>query len=186
MARTITVIGSYGEVVQSDRIVFSISCTSSKTTAEEARQSVAKRQEYIAQSCKNDGAKELKENSLLTKTADMFTFIKETQMMLNSVEKLDLLRNRFVEKLDSSVRIHEATFGFREKTLADVSKRAFSNACTIAREKASHLCSNLDVVLGECLKIEEVSSEWMITSTAANNSTEREYRSTVSAQFIIQ
>ena len=37
MARTITVIGSYGEVVQSDRIVFSISCTSSKTTAEEAR-----------------------------------------------------------------------------------------------------------------------------------------------------
>ena len=37
MDKTISVIGSYGEVVSTDRIVFVISCSSSKTTADEAR-----------------------------------------------------------------------------------------------------------------------------------------------------
>ena len=37
MDKIISVIGSYGEVVATDRIVFAISCSSSKPTAEEAR-----------------------------------------------------------------------------------------------------------------------------------------------------
>ena len=37
MDKTISVAGSYGEVVATDRIVFTISCSSSKLTADEAR-----------------------------------------------------------------------------------------------------------------------------------------------------
>jgi hypothetical protein len=37
---------------------------------------VEKRQKYITQSCLNDGGKDVRENCLLTKSGDMFTFIK--------------------------------------------------------------------------------------------------------------
>lgn len=142
MDKSITVTGSYGEVVATDRIVFAISCSSSKPTADEARfvqdsfnqltvlrlilqvvvisrDSVEKRQKYITQSCLNDGGKDLRENCLLSKSGDMFTFIKETRVILSSTEKLDTLRNKFIEKLDDSIKMHDTLYGFKEKTLLD-------------------------------------------------------------------
>ncbi|XP_063676479.1 uncharacterized protein LOC134812832 [Bolinopsis microptera] len=187
MDKTITVIGSYGEVVSTDRIVFAISCSSSKPTADEARDSVDKRQKYISQSCINDGGKDVRENCLMAKSGDMFTFIKETRVTLSSTEKLDTLRNKFVEKLDNSIKLHDTLYGFKEKTLAETSKRTFTNACRVATDKANHLCNNMDVKLGECIKIEELSSDWIQNSDLANNFTEREYRCKVQAQYgIIQ
>ena len=44
------------------------------------------------------------------------------------------------------------------------SKRAFTNACRVATDKANHLCNNMDVKLGECIKIEELSSDWIQNS----------------------
>ncbi|KAL5264698.1 hypothetical protein ACHWQZ_G005693 [Mnemiopsis leidyi] len=185
MDKIISVIGSYGEVVATDRIVFAISCSNSKPTAEEARESVEKRQKYITQSCINDGGKDIRENCLLTKSGEMFTFIKETRVTLSSAEKLDILRNKFVEKLDNSIKLHDTLYGFKEKTLAETSKRAFTNACKVATDKANHLCNNMDVKLGECIKIEELSADWIQNSHLANNFTEREYRCTVQAQYRI-
>ena len=40
------------------------------------RDSVDKRQKYISQSCINDGGKDVRENCLMAKSGDMFTFIK--------------------------------------------------------------------------------------------------------------
>lgn len=185
MSRTVTVIGSYGEIVSTDRIVFVISCQSTKTSADEARESVDKRQSYITQSCINEGGKDLKENCLLTKSGDMFTFIKETRVTLSSTEKLDVLRNKFVEKLDSSIKIHDTMYGFKERSLVETSKKSFTNACKVAHDKATHLCNTMDVKLGECVRIEELTSDWLQSSDVANNFTEREYRSTVQAQYHI-
>lgn len=185
MDKTISVAGSYGEVVATDRIVFTISCSSSKLTADEARDSVEKRQKYITQSCLNDGGKDVRENCLLTKSGDMFTFIKETRVTLSSTEKLDTLRNKFIEKLDNSIKLHDTLYGFKERTLAETSKKAFTNACRVATDKASHLCNNMDVKLGECINIEETSSGWMDNSNLANDFTEKEYRCKVQAQFRI-
>ena len=43
----------------------------------------------------------------------------ETRVTLSSTEKLDTLRNKFVEKLDNSIKLHDTLYGFKEKTLAE-------------------------------------------------------------------
>ena len=43
----------------------------------------------------------------------------ETRVTLSSAEKLDILRNKFVEKLDNSIKLHDTLYGFKEKTLAE-------------------------------------------------------------------
>ena len=53
------------------------------------RESVDKRQSYITQSCINEGGKDLKENCLLTKSGDMFTFIKGTFSQLKIAFKYE-------------------------------------------------------------------------------------------------
>ena len=43
----------------------------------------------------------------------------ETRVTLSSTEKLDTLRNKFIEKLDNSIKLHDTLYGFKEKTLAE-------------------------------------------------------------------
>ena len=75
-ARDIKVFGSYSEVVVSDKVIFTVTCSSNKPSVQEARESVDKRQEYIVSSCQHENAKDIKENSYLTKTGEMYTFKK--------------------------------------------------------------------------------------------------------------
>ena len=43
----------------------------------------------------------------------------ETRVTLSSTEKLDTLRDKFVEKLDNSIKFHDTLYGFKEKTSAE-------------------------------------------------------------------
>ncbi|NP_001121320.1 interleukin-1 receptor-associated kinase 1-binding protein 1 homolog [Xenopus laevis] len=161
--REVQVSGSAELSAAPDRAQVCIAVSSSKGTAAEAKSSVQRRLEYIAQSLRQGGVTEenitvSKEFQRLSNTYKMEAVV---CVVFSDFDKLQSNCNLLVEKLDSSVNISPPHFYHTADCLEKLRREVCLGAVANARRKAQEVCRLVGHSLGKALIIrEEELREW--------------------------
>ncbi|XP_063772923.1 interleukin-1 receptor-associated kinase 1-binding protein 1 [Pseudophryne corroboree] len=150
------------------RVCFRV--TSSKGAAAEARGSVQRRLEYIAQSLRQRGVTD--ENMTISKemkrTANTYQMEAEVNVIFKDFEKLQDICNMLVEKLDHSVCISSPQFYHSPENIEKLRREVCLHAVSNARRKAQEVCCIVRQSLGKALVIREEEIKELEDQTESN------------------
>ncbi|XP_055965894.1 interleukin-1 receptor-associated kinase 1-binding protein 1 [Sorex fumeus] len=163
LTREVHVGGSAEVSATPDRAQVAVRVASTKEAAAEARRSVGRRLDYIAQSLRQRGLPA--ENVTVTKdfrrVENAYHMEAEVCIVFTEFGKMQNICNFLVEKLDSSVIISEPQFYHTPDSVENLRRRACLVAVENARRKAQEVCTLVGQTLGKPLLIkEEEVKEW--------------------------
>ncbi|XP_075454086.1 interleukin-1 receptor-associated kinase 1-binding protein 1 [Ascaphus truei] len=161
--RGVQVTGAAQLSAAPDRARVRVQVTSNKGTAAEAKDSVQRRLEYIAQSLRQSGVRD--ENRTITKelqrTSNVYHMEAEVCVIFNDFEKMQSVSNTLVEKLNSSISICSPQFYHTPECVEKLRREVCLSAVSNARQKAQDVCLLVGQSLGRPLMIkEEEMREW--------------------------
>ncbi|XP_060061403.1 interleukin-1 receptor-associated kinase 1-binding protein 1 isoform X2 [Erinaceus europaeus] len=160
--REVHVSGTSEVSASPDRAQVAVRVSSSKDAAAEAKKSVCRRLDYIAQSLQQQGVQA--ENIVVTKDfrriENAYHMEAEVCITFSEFGKMQNVCNFLVEKLDSSVVIGQPQF-YHTPGSAENLRQACLVAVENAWRKAQEVCNLVGQVLGKPLLIkEEETKEW--------------------------
>ncbi|KAL2082424.1 hypothetical protein ACEWY4_022242 [Coilia grayii] len=161
--REVQVTGNAELSCPPDLAAVSISVSSSKESANDVKNSVSRRVEYILQTLRQHGVKEA--DTVVTKymqrVDDIYIMEAEVRVMFSDFDKMQSVRSVLLEKLDKSVCVGVPQFAHSPECLSIMRRRVSVAAVENARLKASEMCCILGQGLGRPLLVrEEESREW--------------------------
>ncbi|XP_013779025.1 interleukin-1 receptor-associated kinase 1-binding protein 1 homolog [Limulus polyphemus] len=152
-----------GEVeIPPDRGLLRVTVTSTKSTSEEAVNSVERRFEYVLHTLRTHGAEEEKNTvtrHLIRQSPDNYIMQADVEASFRRIEDCQTAAVKLVQKLDSTVHVGKPEFYHSSPAREAARKKAFSEAVCNAQEKVSDLASVFAVKTGEPLLILEEYSE---------------------------
>ncbi|XP_048841857.1 interleukin-1 receptor-associated kinase 1-binding protein 1 homolog [Brienomyrus brachyistius] len=159
----IQVTGSAEVTSPPDRAVLCISVSNAKGSVSDVTESVTRRLDYILQTLRQHDVKE--EHTTVTKSIrrEVNTYYMEAEVsaIFTDFEKMQVVSNTLVEKLDKTVSVYAPQFSHSAEHLAQLRRKACVAAVANAQQKAREACSLLGQGLGQPLLIrEEESREW--------------------------
>ncbi|KAM9317392.1 interleukin-1 receptor-associated kinase 1-binding protein 1 [Gastrophryne carolinensis] len=140
-----------------------IRVSSSKGSAAEARSSVQRRLDYIAQSLRQGALpdKDITISKEIQKNASAYQMDAEVCVVFKDFEKLQNISNILVEKLDSSVSLSSPHFYHTPENTEKLRREVCLNAVCNARRKAQEVCRLVGQSLGKAIVIrEDEMKEW--------------------------
>jgi len=164
-----------------DLIKIAVVVNSLKDTAEDVKNSVVRREEYILQALKNHGVKEERVSvskslhRVVVGDATQFSYSVQIVALFADLKKCESLSNFLVEKLEpSSVRVsHPEVVPFDPQRLADLRRETCLLAVANARRKAEEISQQFGshCCLGPPISVrEEQVDEWDAEDSQSNSS----------------
>lgn len=160
--REVQVTGSAELAVAPSIVVLTVVIKSEKAHAEEAKNSVLRRLEYVHQTVKNHGV--LDGDIIVVKNMSRIPagYRMEAQVdvtLRNNVHKCMQLHNLFMEKLDETVKVLRPQVMHDKQHMETVRKQACLTALANARQKAIEVCRMLGQSLGRPISVKEENCE---------------------------
>ncbi|GLH08559.1 Interleukin-1 receptor-associated kinase 1-binding protein 1 [Gryllus bimaculatus] len=153
--------GSAEILIEPDVVEFLFRVESIKDKAEDAKQSVTKRIDYLLQIIRNANIKgdvTVTTNRLLQRTGEQFRLIGEVLVQCDAEQKYEEIINIIVEKLESGVTISEPHFFHSSKSIQEGRQHALKLAVSSARSKAQEIALSSGQQAGQALIVEEKES----------------------------
>ncbi|XP_043929565.1 interleukin-1 receptor-associated kinase 1-binding protein 1 [Protopterus annectens] len=161
--REVQVRGTAERSIAPDRARVSLRVKSKKEVAQEAKNSVSRRLEYILQAVRQQGIRE--ENMTVTRdfrrVENAYHMEAEVGVIFSDFGKMQNVCNLLVEKLDSTVVISPPYFYLTAEASENLKREVCLAAVASARNKAQEVCRAVGQSLGKPLVIkEEEMKEW--------------------------
>lgn len=157
-------VSARGEISMApDRGVVVISVGSVKDQAQEVKNSVTRRLDYIIQTLNNHNVKEneMRVSKTLQRMDGLYHMRADVTVEFTDFIRCQSLSNLLVEKLDESVKVSSPEFFHSRNKLDNLRRQAGVLAVTNAKNKATEMAGLLNAKVGQVLGIvEENSSEW--------------------------
>jgi len=157
--RLITVSASGEFSLPPDRVKLTVLIRSLKNTIDEAKQSAARRFEYVQQNLRNTGLKEtdIIISKIYNRKDNLYEVLIEISAFFCDFAKYQQLHNLFVEKLDETVKVLPAEFSHTSLRVENLKRQASIQAVRNAKHVAFDLAKTVSLSLGKPLNICEES-----------------------------
>ncbi|XP_067674315.1 interleukin-1 receptor-associated kinase 1-binding protein 1-like [Haliotis asinina] len=165
-------VTAVGEVSQPpDLCRFTVRVTSKKDNPQDAKNSVARRLDYIVQTLQNHGIKEedLHIHKHLSRSDSLFVMETEVGVKFGDIKKSESVSNLLVEKLDDTVTVSLPEFFHTNQSLESLRKQASLVAIHNAKQKAQEMARFVHLSVGRPVYIMEEDSQEIEGHTDTNS-----------------